>query len=260
MKTTYFKMALLGLSLAIPLPVLAADDDLTERQIIRAGIDRNGHVRKDSNLAKLSDVKVATSINYKILLLEPNGKEKNVPDNFEFKVGQQFRLEVETDSDLYLYVFHEGPDGARTILMPDKYDNGVVPMAKKGQKKVIPDDGTYFEFVPPAGVEKLLVYASPDKKPELTPEGAFEQRPGDDDKKRIDLKSAQDRIFSNATNVRAKPQKSVKQVAEKPASDDVDIIFRGFDITDDEGTTIMAGSTDPRTKPDLFRQILLNSK
>lgn len=259
MKKSIFSKALLGLVLAIP-GFAIADDDLTERQIIRTGIDRTGKVRPESDLAKLSNVKVATSVNYKILLLEPNGKEKLVPEDFEFKIGQQFRLEVEADNDLYLYVFHEGPKGDRTILMPDKYDNGRVPLAKKGEKKVIPDDGTYFEFAPPAGAEKVLVYASPEKKPELTPQGAFEGDAGEGNKKQLELKSAQDKIFSAAKAV-SSPAKSVKQVAEAPKEDDdVDIVFRGFDITDDDGTTVMVGSSDASRKPEVFREILLKSR
>ena len=125
---------------------------------------------------------------------------------------------------------------------------------------MIPDDGTYFEFAPPAGAEKVLVYASPEKKPELTPQGAFEGDAGEGNKKQLELKSAQDKIFS-AAKADASPAKSVKQVAEAPKEDDdVDIVFRGFDITDDDGTTVMVGSSDASRKPEVFREILLKSR
>lgn len=260
MVRVFLSLGIMAATFVVPSGVMADDDDLKERQIVRKGIDRDGHVRPDSELAKLTKVKVATSVNYRILLLEPDGKERSVPEDFEFKLGQQFRLEVEADSDLYLYVFHEGPDGSRTILMPDKYDNGRVPQAKKNEKKVIPDDGTYFEFVSPAGVEKLLVYANPQKRPELTPQEAFEIKDdADGKKKQLELKSAQDKIFSKAANVRSRHDKADDQLAKAP-DDDVAIVFRGWDIPDDDGTTVAAGSTDESRKPDLFKQITLKSR
>lgn len=249
------------LGMAFMAPVFSfADDDLTERKIIRSGIARNGEVRPGSDLAKVTNFKIATSIDYKVLLLEENGQERSVPMDYEFKIGQQFRLEIEANNDLYLYVFHEGPNGDRTILMPDKFDNGQVPLAKQGDKKVIPDDGTYFEFVPPAGNEKLLVFATPERRPELTPKRAFEEGAGEGTKEQLELKSAQDKILSEAKKAMKSPATTIKkQVADAGKPDNTDIVFRGFVLTDTDATTAMVGSTDPNKKPPVYQEIVLKS-
>jgi hypothetical protein len=229
---------LLVASVATPsLP--AQKPTMISRSIIRKGIDRDGKVHGE--FAKTTGLANATSVGYKILLLDADGKEQPVdPGSYQFQLGQQFRLEVECDSDLYLYVFHESPQGVRTLLVPDAADAGP-PMIKKGQKKVVPDDGTYFEFVPPAGKEQLLMYAAPKPRPQLTPEEAFKDQKQLDPKKRIELKSAQDKIFDPAKKLRARSA------------------FRYTD-PNEKSTTEVVGSKDQKQRPDLFVQIQLNTQ
>jgi hypothetical protein len=210
----------------------------------------------------------ATSLAYKVLLLNADGSESSVDaSQTTFQFGQQFRIEIEADSDLYVYVFHEGPDAVRTLLMPDVVDKGRVPLLKRGQKKVLPDDGTYFEFVPPAGVEKLLVYASPNIRSELTPKEAFENLQEMDKKKMIELKNQQDKVISDATKNQpadALTSSDLQKVAESNEAIP-EFRLRGMrwkPETDDagEGQTVMVGSYDPNVRPDLFVEISLETK
>ncbi|QDU59663.1 hypothetical protein Pan216_04940 [Planctomycetes bacterium Pan216] len=234
----------------------------TTRGIIRAGVDKSGRVHGD--LAKLTGLKNATSLNYKILLMNRDGTEKVVNEkDHTFTLAEQFRLIIEADSDLYVYVFHEGPDGIRTVLLPDAADEGRVPMVKKGSQKVIPDDGTYFEVVPPPGTEKLLVYATPEPRPELTPEEAFEDADGTKEEKK--LKTTQDKVFESASSKQAKEAKTgnVEELAEN-LDEMPEFRLRGLRWTpeesSDEGKTVLVGSFDENKKPDLFVEIPLNSK
>lgn len=236
------------------------------RSIIRKGIDDQGRVHGE--LAKATGLANATSLAYKVLLLNDDGSEKNVDaGDTTFSFGQQFRIEIEADSDLYLYVFHEGPDGVRTILLPDAVDRGRVPSVRQGHKKVLPDDGTYFEFVPPAGLEKLLVYASPERRDELTPAEAFDNVDEMDESKMIELKNQQDKVISEATKgqpTEAITAPEIQKVVE--ANEAVpEFRLRGMRWQPDtqdaaEGQTVMVGSYDPNVRPDLFVEIPLKTK
>ncbi|MBY0588529.1 DUF4384 domain-containing protein [bacterium] len=239
----------------------------TVRSIIRKGIDDQGRCHGD--LAKATGLANATSLAYKVLLLNPDGSESSVDaSKTTFRFGQQFRIEIEADSNLYVYVFHEGPDGVRTILLPDTIDKGRIPMVKQGQKKVLPDDGTYFEFVEPAGMEKLLVYASPEPKNDLTPKAAFDGvKDKDKNQKLIEMKSQQDKVIGEATKNQPKEAITTPDIQKVVESNEVlpEFRLRGLrwqpeaeNLT--EGKTILVGSYDPKVRPDLFLQISLETK
>lgn len=244
----------------------AAKPAYSVRSIIRKGIDDQGRVHGE--LADATGLANATSLAYKILLLNDDGSESSVDaGKTTFKFGQQFRIEIEADSDLYVYVFHEGPDGIRTILMPDVIDGGRVPMVKQGQKKVLPDDGTYFEFVPPAGVEKLLVYASPDPKNDLTPKEAFENVPEEGNKNMIELKNQQDKVISDATKSQPTEAITTPDIQKVVQSNEAlpEFRLRGMrwqpeEESAAEGQTVMVGSYDPKVRPELFVEISLETK
>ncbi|MGL5094771.1 MAG: DUF4384 domain-containing protein, partial [Planctomycetia bacterium] len=155
--TAFFGAAALGLALSTSATARAADAPAAEgvslRGIIRAGVDKGGKVH-----GKLAEIGLenATSLAYNVLVIDKNGVEQSVDEaSHVFGVGQRFRISLECDSDVYLYVFHEGPDGARTLLVPDSADEGRVPMVQKGSRSVLPDDGSYFEVTPPVGKERL---------------------------------------------------------------------------------------------------------
>lgn len=259
--TARFAMCAAGLFLA---STAFAEEGVSFRGIIRAGMDHNGHVH--GNFAKQTGLVNASSLSYKILLLDKDKKEKAVNEkDFTFEMGQQFRVQIETDNDMWLYVFHEGPDGTRTILMPDKIDKDYVPMAKRGQPKVLPDDGTYFEFTPPPGKERLLVFASPTPRPELTPKEAFETTRPDKEsrKKEIELKSKQDEVLLNTMNkVNKQTTTDVEQIIA--ASSVPSFKLRGLRwepdrFSEQEGHTVLVGSYDEKVKPEVFVSIELKS-
>lgn len=257
---------------AAPVTAIAeepARPEYSVRSIIRKGIDDQGRVHGE--LAEVTGLANATSLAYKILLLNDDGSESTVnAGDTTFKFGQQFRIEIEADSDLYVYVFHEGPDNIRTILMPDVVDQGRIPMVRRGQKKVLPDDGTYFEFVPPAGVEKLLVYASPERKDALTPKEAFENAEEMDEKKMIELKNEQDKIISESTKNQPAEAITAPDIKKVVQSNEglPQFRLRGMRWQPEQtnatekkdGQTVMVGSYDPTVRPDLFVEISLETR
>lgn len=246
---------LIAAAAIVGLATKAEEADVRERGIARQGIANDGTVRGElKNLLKLDK---ATSIHYTILLTQPDGTAKPVREEAGFKIGQQFRVEIEADRDLYIYVFHEGPKGERTILLPDAGDKGRIPMVKKGQKKVLPDDGTYFEFVPPAGTERLLVYASPTPQPSLTPAEVFEKDAGKE------LKSTQDKAFKSASSAKSETIEganiadAAKAFETKP--DAVKARGANFVINTGRGRTVMHAAGQGAKDPDIYREILLKT-
>src|SRR4051794_14597977 len=108
------KLAVYLLAGALPWAA-RAEDKLTPRTIIRAGVDAKG--KAHGEFAKITKIKNLTAVSYKLLVLDESGKERFVDEKEHvFKVGQQFRLLIEAETDVYIYVFHEGPDGVRTVL------------------------------------------------------------------------------------------------------------------------------------------------
>ena len=196
----------------------------------------------------MTGIKVATSIDFKILLRDDDISNWIVVKDHVFKIGQAIKLEVVANNDVYLYVLYQGQDGVRSLLMPGTGGDGKVPRALTGETKVIPQDGTYFQFVPPAGIEKLIIFATPAIVPELKVGTSLQ----DADGKHTPIS---DMIFQAAEN--AKFARSIHQ-ADKGKSKD--IVFRHIDITDDDGTTVMVGSSDASRKPEVCREILLKSR
>lgn len=231
------------------------------RGIIRAGVDAQGRVHGD--FAKTTGLKHLTAVAYKIHLLDKSGKEVVVDDrNHVFKVGDQFRLSLEAETDVFVYVFHEGSDKVQNILLPDRFDQGRVPFVKRGQRKVLPEDNTLFVFTLPAGTEKIRVYASPERKAELTPKEAFENPTPEQLKQ---LKSKQEEVFSKATN--KAPAKKVTDVEPTKLASSNEALpefrLRGLDWEPEtgpqEGRIIAAGSYDENKRPDVSFDITLKS-
>lgn len=114
-----------------------------------------------NGLAKLvgytEPVKKVIALEYKVLLFD-DGKEKPVdPKTYQFKVGDQIRVNIEPLSDYYVYIFHVGASGESGFLLPAKDEDP--PLAKAGKPVALPDDG-FFQFSEPPGEETLLVVAA----------------------------------------------------------------------------------------------------
>lgn len=104
------------------------------------------------------DAHHVVALEYTVLLRKPDGDEPVDVNTHNFDVGDQIRVRIKPESDLYIYIFHEGASGERTCLLPDKKE--MPPLAKAQESLDLPADGSVFEFSPPAGDEKLIVVAT----------------------------------------------------------------------------------------------------
>jgi hypothetical protein len=135
----------------------ASADDVTFRDLARKYFkDGDG-----GELAKLvgysQPVKQVIALEYKVLLFA-DGKETPVdPKTYQFRVGDQIRVEIAPLSDYYVYIFHIGASGKKEFLLPDK--NEQPPLAKAGERLALPGNG-FLEFAEPPGDEALLVVAT----------------------------------------------------------------------------------------------------
>lgn len=152
----WFAFALLWAGVCLATTAARADDT-TFRDLARKYFkDGDG-----AELAKLvgysQPVKQIIALEYKVLL-HADGKEKPVdPKTYEFRVGDEIRVEVSPLNDYYVYIYYVGASGKKEFLLPtDKEDP---PLAKAGKALALPGDG-YLEFKAPPGNEQLLVVAT----------------------------------------------------------------------------------------------------
>jgi hypothetical protein len=93
-----------------------------------------------------------------------------------FKQGQRFRVRLEAFCDLYVYVLNKNADGTAVVLLPEKTEK--VPLVKRGQSALLPDDGSAFSFSPPSGTETLRVIAAPVELPWVASAELFKLQAG----------------------------------------------------------------------------------
>jgi hypothetical protein len=232
-----------------------------------AGTSKKSSVTKDvgTSVAKRSELKRVTSLKYTVMKRNADGTETAIDEtNYTFRLEDEFRLIVEADANLFVYVFHESIDGHRTFLVPDKYDpNGYVPQLVRGKALRIPRDG-YFEVTPPGGVEKLMVFASPHKHPELTTVGAFSTPDELTVQQRQELKAKQDRVFQTAMHVLTDKSKPKSRASSKKKGTRR-IRLRGLSWRPKSararaGKTFVVESDDRKERPDLFLTSPLKSR
>jgi len=97
-------------------------------------------------------------LEFKVVTLGKDGEQQPVdPEVHPFHVGDSFLVRIKPQDDVYVYVFTEGPDGAKHCLLPGKEES---PALVRADSEIsLPDDGGWFEFEPPAGEEKFVVIA-----------------------------------------------------------------------------------------------------
>lgn len=101
------------------------------------------------------------ALEYTVVLVDDSGTQRPVdPASHTFEVGDTFLVRIRPQDDLYVYVFNEGPGGQRICLLPAADEPP--HLVKAGMDIVLPDDGGFFTFEPPAGEEKLVVVALPE--------------------------------------------------------------------------------------------------
>ena len=130
-----------------PGPSAAAEPDGTrQRNIVRKKLPRDT---------------ASIALEYTVVLVDDAGARRPVdPVEHTFAVGDSFLVQIRPQDELYVYVFNEGPGGARTCLLPA--EDEPQQRVRAGAEITLPDDGTCFTFEPPAGEEKLVVVALPE--------------------------------------------------------------------------------------------------
>ncbi len=140
---------------AVPKTADAAPQPAAAPAVSEPGVRQRDIVRK-----KLPRNLKSIALEYTVVLIDKHGKEQTVdPADYTFELGDSFLVRIRPEDDLYVYVFNEGPGGARTCLLPAEDEQP--QLVKAGTDIKLPDDGGYFTFEPPAGEEKLLVVALP---------------------------------------------------------------------------------------------------
>lgn len=76
-----------------------------------------------------------------------------------FHSGERFRIQIEAFCDLFMYVGVEDADGSRSLLLPLPDEKPA--QVRRGQKIMLPPDGTAFRFQPPGGTHRLRIVAAP---------------------------------------------------------------------------------------------------
>jgi len=93
------------------------------------------------------------------LFVEKDGSAKRVSPDHVFHSGDRVRILVETNREVYLYVFHQEGPGPADLLFPDARLHGGENIVSAHQPSFIPHSG-WFAFDNNAGDEKLTIVAS----------------------------------------------------------------------------------------------------
>jgi hypothetical protein len=161
---------------AVSATLAAADDNATLEQL-RTHVDANGRIT-DAALRDQTGCQVMRGFVWSIDLADAANANKFTPaDPMQtFKQGQRFRVRIEAFCDLYVYVLNQNSDGSAEVLLPTKTEK--VPLVKRGQSVLLPDDDTSFKFTPPAGTETLRVIAAPMELPWVASAELFKLQTG----------------------------------------------------------------------------------
>jgi hypothetical protein len=93
------------------------------------------------------------------LFVEQGGTARRVSPDHVFHSGDRVRILVETNREVYLYVFHQEGPGSADLLFPDARLHGGENIVSAHQPSYIPNTG-WFTFDNHAGDEKLTLVAS----------------------------------------------------------------------------------------------------
>ncbi|MGE0756407.1 MAG: DUF4384 domain-containing protein [Pirellulaceae bacterium] len=155
---------------------LRAENPLSLEQI-RAGVAADGRVQSDQ-LIQTKRWRTLHAFAWAIELKNrQTGEFVIASPSREFRSGEQFRLRIESATDLHIYVLVHNADGSDTLLLPEKAES--VPLIRPGQVAYLPSRGT-FDFTAPAGVEELRLLASPQPQPWVTAPELFQRKHGDE--------------------------------------------------------------------------------
>lgn len=155
---------LLSVVLGAVLPGLVSASEPPSRDQLRDCIDADGRV-VDADLRQRTGWEVVRGLSWRIEREDPwqPGKFTPVEAHETFHSGQRFRFEIEAFSNTFVYVVVANADGSQDVLLPEPDEQ--IPRLAKGEKRLLPSDGTAFRFQAPGGTHTLRLIASPGELP-----------------------------------------------------------------------------------------------
>jgi hypothetical protein len=155
----------IGVALAFSLPL---GSQAGTRTILREKVDAQGRVGDD--LATRTGWRVARGFRWQILLADATGRFQPVRPDQIFRTGQAFRLCIEAQCDLWIYILDRDPAGREMVLLPTRGEEHL--LVEQGQQANVPPDGQ-FRFTDPPGIEDFRILASPAKLDWVNPRELF---------------------------------------------------------------------------------------
>jgi hypothetical protein len=143
------------------------------RNILREQTDAGGRVQAE--VAAEGGWQSARGFRWQILLEGPDGRYRPARADRTFRTGERFRLEIEADSDLWLYVLNRGPDGSEVVLLPVEAEEHL--RIGRGERAVVPPTGQ-FRFQDPPGTETFRLIAAARKFDWVNPTELFRLESG----------------------------------------------------------------------------------
>ncbi len=89
-----------------------------------------------------------------------------VPEGYQFRSGDQFRVVFQANAEGYCYIFNRGTSGKGHVLFPDPRINGGDNRVPAHTDYVVPGAGWY-EFDEMPGIEELFVFFSHESQAQL---------------------------------------------------------------------------------------------
>jgi hypothetical protein len=113
---------------------------------------------------------VARGFRWQILVPDAAGQFQPARPDRVFRTGQAFRLRLEAQCNLWIYILNRDPDGGEVVLLPTRGEEHL--LVGQGQQVTLPPDGQ-FRFADPPGIEDFRVLASPAKLEWVNPRELF---------------------------------------------------------------------------------------
>jgi hypothetical protein len=234
--------------LLAPFSLRAAEPVSLEQ--LRNCVDASGRVI-DSSLREQTGWELLRGFAWRIELADPQhpGSFQPAAPDQTFRHGQRFRVQVEAFCDLYIYILVRNADGSTVVLLPEPDEE--VPRVAKGEKVVLPSDGTAFRFDPPAGSEQLRVIGSPVKLPWIDSRELFKIENGQE------LSREEEDALAQLKSVRQQVKgldSAVKSIREGS-------LARGCEVVlvdkSPEGNLVTLTSTSPDANPIIVHDVYL---
>jgi len=206
----------LFIAIGTAIPAESKAQEISVRDLVRKHLSaaKSETGQKKLHLTGLpTDVSNVVALEYTVLLRREGRDEAVDPKEYQFKIGDQIRVRIEPLNDLYIYIFHEGASGKHTSLLPEQGSQEKPVLVTRGKTVVLPNDDSVFEFVPPAGEEKLIVVATEKPVEDLDAlTGAVFAQPGEqlNDEEQAARAKLRARVEARLQSIRRRQQKVVQ--------------------------------------------------